>query len=81
MEEKKDWFGLQYANPNATSDDFLLNGIRTNEVELKDKDFYKKNDKIIRAFSDESGKFNEAAFDKFYDNALYSFNKFSNREF
>lgn len=81
MEEKKDWFGLQYANPNATSDDFLLNGIKTNEVELKDKDFYKKNDKIIRAFSDESGKFNEAAFDRFYDNALYSFNKFSNREF
>ena len=81
MEEKRDWFGLYYQNQNANYTDYLQNGISPKDVILQDKDSYKKNDKIVQAFTDNEGKFNNEAFDNFYNQALTSFNTFSQGDF
>ena len=81
MEEKRDWFGLYYQNQNANYTDYLQNGISPKDVVLQDKDSYKKNDKIVQAFTDNEGKFNNEAFDNFYNQALSSFNTFSQGDF
>lgn len=81
MTEKRDWFGLYYQNQNANYTDFLQNGIAPNDVVLNDKNTYKKNDKIIQAFTDNEGKFNEEAFDNFYNQALSSYNTFAQGNF
>lgn len=81
MEEKRDWFGLYYQNQNANYTDYLQNGISPKDVILQDKDSYKKNDKIVQAFTDNEGKFNNEAFDNFYNQALSSFNTFSQGDF
>ena len=81
MTEKRDWFGLYYQNQNANYTDFLQNGIVPSDVVLNDKDTYKKNDKIIQAFTDNEGKFNEGAFDNFYNQALSSYNTFAQGNF
>ena len=81
MNEKKDWFSLVYENQDASFSDYLNNGIKSTDVELRDKDFYKTNDAVIQAFTDESGEFNESAFDQFYNNALLSYNTFSMGDF
>lgn len=77
MTEKKDWFGLYYQNQNANYTDFLQHDIKPSDVVLNDKDTYKKNDKIIQAFTDNEGKFNEDAFNNFYNQALSSYNTFA----
>lgn len=81
MEEKKDWFSLYYQNQDAKYSDYLNNGITSNDVQLRDKEFYKTNDRIVQAFTDETGKFNEQLFDNFYTSALLSFNNFSTGDF
>ena len=48
MGEKKDWFSLYYQNQDAKYSDYLNNGITSNDVQLRDKEFYKTNDKIIQ---------------------------------
>lgn len=79
--EKKDWFGLYYSNQDKNYTDFLQNGITSSNIELKSKDEYKKNDKIIQAFTLPDGKFDEVSFDNFYNKALLSYNTFSLGEF
>jgi hypothetical protein len=79
--EKKDWFGLYYSNQDKTYIDFLQNGITPNDIELKSKDEYKQNEKIIQAFTSPDGKFDDNAFNTFYDKALSSYNTLSIGQF
>ena len=79
--EKKDWFGLYYSNQDKTYIDFLQNGITPNDIELKSKDEYKQNEKIIQAFTSPDGRFDNNAFDTFYNKALSSYNTLSIGQF
>ena len=79
--EKKDWFGLYYSNQDKTYIDFLQNGITPNDIELKSKDEYKQNEKIIQAFTSPDGKFDDNAFNTFYNKALSSYNTLSIGQF
>lgn len=75
--EKKDWFGLYYSNQDKTYVDFLQGGITPNNIELKSPDEYKKNEKIVQAFTLPDGKFDDNAFTTFYNKALSSYNTLS----
>nr|DAT90399.1 MAG TPA: exodeoxyribonuclease V beta chain [Caudoviricetes sp.] len=81
MEQKKDWFSLFYDNQNATYTDFLQSGIDPEDVQLLSKDDYKKNENVVKAFSNPDGSFNEQTFDTFYSQAISSYNTFSNGKF
>ena len=79
--EKKDWFGLYYSNQDKTYIDFLQNGVTPNDIELKSKDEYKQNEKIVQAFTAPDGKFDDNAFNTFYNKALSSYNTLSIGQF
>lgn len=81
MEEKKDWFELFYDSPRANFSDYISAGINPKDVELKSKDEYKKNELVQQAFTNEEGKFDEKAFDKFYKDALITYNIFATESF
>ena len=60
-------------------DDFVTAGITTNNTELKSKDEYKEIPKVVEKFS-KDGKFDEVAFNNFYDQSLILYNNLANRE-
>lgn len=52
------------------------NGITPDTTTLKDKEYYKNVPQVVNAFT-EDNKFNNDAFEQFYDSALRSFNEFA----
>ena len=70
MENPKmnDWFATRLLNNDKSIDFLLSEGINTANSELQDRDFYKNKNKVQAAFKREDGKFDEDAFNAFYDN-------------
>ena len=70
MENPKinDWFATRLLNNDKSIYFLLSEGINTANSELQDRDFYKNKNKVQAAFKKEDGKFDEDAFNAFYDN-------------
>lgn len=68
------------ANPNAKVYDFLNNDVNPLNTQLLDKDYYKSKAVIKDQFTTADGKFDELAFNNFYNLALSNFNQIANEE-
>lgn len=76
-----DWLVAQLDNPTFNFSNFKEVGLSADNTALQDRDKYKSSTYIQEKFKDENGKFNEAAFNKFYDASLASFQTFANDQF
>lgn len=73
-----DMFLVTFKNPNANTFDFIDNGVLPENTQLKDIDYYRKNDYIRNNFTNDEGKFDEKLFNQFYQQAAYNYNNISN---
>lgn len=76
-----DWIATMLTNKDSSVQDLINSGITVKNTTLQDKDTYKETPKIKQMFSDKSGRFDDVSFDKFYNNALHSFNEMSMQTF
>lgn len=60
--------------------DFYANGITPENTGIHDRDYYKNIPQVQEQFS-RDGKFNDSAYNQFYDSALRTYNDFSNDKF
>ena len=80
MAKQHDWFAASLFQKDLSTDDFYNLGITPDNAEIKSKDVYKNIPEVIDAFS-KNGKFDDNAFDTFYNNALSSYNEYAHSEF
>lgn len=66
MMKENDWILANINNPDFSVKDFKIAGLDASNTQLLPLSEYKKSDTIVKAFTDESGKFNETALDEFY---------------
>lgn len=79
MEKQNDWLAILSFQPDLSLDDLVSAGISTENTGMKSKEAYKEIPKVVEMFS-KDGKFDEAAFDSFYDQSLILYNNFANNE-
>ena len=81
MNKPNDFLAAQLQAPdNFTLADFYAYGITPDNTVLYDKDYYKNIPKVVDTFT-KDGKFDENAFNSFYDSALRSYNDWSTTDF
>lgn len=77
IEKQNDWLVSIINQPDFSMKDFLDIGLSKDNTELMDRDFYKEKDYFRNQFiNPETHEFDEAKFDKFYDQAVEKFNAF-----
>ena len=82
MEKINDFFAAQLNAPdNFTLLDFYAYGLTPSNTALRDADYYKGIDQVVKKFSDSDGNFNEDLFMQFYDSARRSYNEWANTDF
>ena len=69
MTKQYDWFAASLFQQDLSTDDFYDLGITPDNSEIKSQDSYKNIPEVVEAFS-VNGKFDDNAFDTFYNNAL-----------
>lgn len=75
--KEKDWIVATINNPDFNFSQFKEAGLTLDNTQLLSKDKYKESQFIQDTFSDKTtGKFDEASFDKFYENASKAYNAF-----
>ena len=68
MDEKKyDLFTNMVQNQDFSYDDLISAGLNSSNTELKDKDTYKRSEKVQELFNNDSGQFDEVKFNNFYN--------------
>lgn len=75
-----DWMVALVDNPTFGLQDFKDVGLSADNTVLKDRNTYKSSPYIQDKFQSD-GKFDEAAFNKFYDSAAASYQTFANNQF
>lgn len=78
--KKHDWFAANLFQPELSIDDFYNAGLTPDNTSIKSRDDYKAIPEVIDAFT-KDGKFNEEAYNSFYDAALLTYNQYSKKEF
>lgn len=83
MENNKpnDWFLAIAENPTYDFEDFEAAGITIENTQFKSKEFYKNSDYIKEMYTDESGKFNEVAFNSHYEAIAKAYNVYAAGEY
>lgn len=67
-------------NQPSSMDEVIANGVTPDNTGIQSKDYYKNIDAVQQTFTDQSGKFDEVAFDNFYKSALNMYNQFSTED-
>lgn len=80
-DKKYDWFAALVQNPDLMINDFKNLGVTPDNSEFKSRSDYEGLPQVQEAFKDSNGKFNKAAFDQYYDNALLLYNNYSQNEY
>ncbi len=73
--KQNDWVSSLIYNQDFKLEDFKEAGISEENTTIASREDYANNETIKSLFKTEDGKFNEVEFNKFYDNALLSYNK------
>ena len=81
MNKQNDWFAANLNQPNFGLDEMFASGITPDNTTLRDKDYYKNIKQVQNKFTDSSGKFNEDAYNDYYDSLKRSYNQFSTTNF
>ena len=64
-----------FFSPDKSIQDLADYGITTDNSSLQNRDYYKNIPAIQEAFTDDRGNFDNAKYNKFYDDALYLYNE------
>lgn len=72
---KNDWLATLFFSPDKSIQDLADYGITTDNSSLQNRDYYKNIPAIQEAFTDDHGNFDNAKYNKFYDDALYLYNE------
>jgi hypothetical protein len=67
-------------NQPSSLDEVVANGITPENTGIQTKDYYKNIDAVQQTFTKDDGKFDEVAFDNFYNSAVKTYNKFSEED-
>lgn len=81
MNRENDWFAANLNQPDFGFDQMFASGITPDNTTLKDKEFYKGIKQVQNKFTDKSGKFDDDAFNDYYDSLKRSYNEFSTMDF
>lgn len=82
-DRKNDWFATLLNiedKPEITENVLYANGITPDNTGIKDRDYYKNVPQVQERFT-KDGKFDESAYNQYYDSALRSYNQYSNTDF
>lgn len=71
---KNDWLATLFFSPDKSIQDLADYGITTDNSSLQNRDYYKNIPAIQETFTDDHGNFDNAKYNKFYDDALYLYN-------
>lgn len=71
-----DWFTSILFNKDKDIPDFVAGGLNKDNTGLQSRDFYRNKSKVQKIFSDENGKFNDVAYNQFYNSTLRTYNDF-----
>ena len=77
-QKKNDWLATLFFSPDKTPQDLADLGITTDNSSLQEKDYYKGIPQIQEAFKTKSGEFDNAKFDKYYQEVLKLYNDTDN---
>lgn len=78
---KNDWLVANMSSPNNTLGDFAQEGLTSFNTQLLSKEDYIKNKDIQSRFITKDDKFDNQAFDNYYDGVLQTYNQFANKNF
>jgi hypothetical protein len=81
VKKPNDWFIAQIDNPSFTPGNFRDVGLTADNTGLLDRNTYKNSKYVQDKFKDDEGKFDEVSFNKVYDAAAQTYQKFANDEF
>lgn len=82
MNKKNDWFAANLNRPEYGLDDMFAAGLTPENTGLQDKDYYKSLEPVKKVFTDSATqKFNDDAYNAFYDSVSRSYNEFSITDF
>ena len=81
VKKPNDWFIAQIDNPSFTTGNFRDVGLTADNTGLLDRNTYKNSKYVQDKFKDDEGKFDEVSFNKVYDAAAQTYQKFANDEF
>ena len=65
-----DFFATLMFQPNTTFEDMAAEGLTADNLGLQSRDYYKDIQQVKDTFVDKNGKFDNKAYDNFYDNCL-----------
>jgi hypothetical protein len=83
IDRKNDWFATLLNiedKPEITESVLYANGITPDNTGIRDRDYYKNIPQVQERFT-KDGKFDETAYNQYYDSALRSYNQYSNADF
>lgn len=68
-------------NQDFSYDDLISAGLNSSNTELKDKDTYKRSEKVQELFKNDSGQFDEVKFNNFYNTASIFYNQMATSDY
>ena len=80
MEKYNDWLASVFFQPDMSIQDLADMGVTTENSELKSREFYKSQEAIREAFT-KDGKFDDKAYNAYYDSVERVYNKAAEYEF
>ena len=72
IQKKNDWAVTLFFNPDKSIQDLANLGITVETSDIKDKEYYKSYPEIQEYFA-QDGKFNDVAFNNFYNSIFHNF--------
>lgn len=79
--KENDWFAINLLNDDVNALDLVSNNITVENTGLQSREHYKSLKGVQEKFQTKSGKFDEVAFNKAYDSALYTYNNLATEDY
>jgi len=79
--KENDWFAINLLNDDVNALDLVSNNITVENTGLQSREHYKGLKSVQDKFKTNSGKFDETAFNKAYDSALYTYNNLATEDY
>ena len=80
--KENDWFAINLLNEDVNALDLVSNDINSSNTALQSREYYKSLKDVQEVFKNkDTGKFDEKAFNKAYDSALYTYNRMATTDY
>lgn len=76
-----DWFAINLLNEDVNMLDLAAEGINSDNTSMQSKEYYQNLKDVREKFKTNTGGFDEQAFDKAYEGALYTYNQLATEDF